>query len=623
MKKAYSFFFSLFIFLGIQSAKAQDCQTLYGQGYSGTGSSIGVRSFDYTTNTWGASSLENTTYFHSPNTIKDGGPIAIDPLNQNINIVTDQRQTIALFTFGSAPSFIAYPSSLNNITAFTLCSGYKPASHICYYMTQNFLSASPTPAGTGFYSIDFTDPANPVGNQYTAILATGAPFLNTNGGGDICFDASGTGYIITSAKQLYTVVTDESAMTATFTYINTLNGLGFTPTAIAFDPVHLNSLTITGTTQDYTNFDLSTNTLTVLTNAAGWVAPDLASCVFPNMSPNLKITKSMYDVTQSKAPPFNVATGDVIQYTITVTNMGNVNGGGFTIADAVPTGASYVSGSTTMNAVAVADCSGGSFPFATAAAANSDDQSAGSGVLSTNSSAGNPSCVIQYQVTVTASNYNSIVNTATASITGASPSSPITAQGTASFVVGQSTLPVTLIDFTAKQDGAVVKLNWSTANEINNSRFQIERSVDGSYYTTKGTVMAAPTNGDPIHYYSFTDLNPALGNNFYRLKQIDQDGHFTYSMIRNVDFNDLGMNEPTIYPNPASTRESITLSIGSSPQELIVKLMNMAGQLISKQSFLSPNDHVTIDISHLSKGVYYVMAIADTKPLKPVKLIVE
>jgi len=107
------------------------------------------------------------------------------------------------------------------------------------------------------------------------------------------------------------------------------------------------------------------------------------------------------------------------------------------------------------------------------------------------------------------------------------------------------------------------------------------------------------------------------------LKQIDQDGHFTYSMVRNVDFNDLGMNEPTIYPNPASARESVTLSFGSSPQELIVKLMNMGGQLISKQSFLSPNDNVTIDIGHLSKGVYYVMAIADNKPLKPVKLIVE
>jgi uncharacterized repeat protein (TIGR01451 family) len=615
-------FILILLFLAIFSS-AQDCSTLYGAGYKGAGSSIGVRSYNYASNTWG-SSLESTTYFTSPNTIKNGGPIAIDPLNQNINFKTDNTTpTVALFTFGNAPTFVPLPTSVTSgLTAQVLCSGYKPASHVCYYMTTNYLSSSPTPAGTSFFSVDFTNPASPVGKVYTSSLATGSPFLNTSSGGDICFDANGRGYIITSGKQLYTVSIDETANTAVFTYIASLSGLAFAPTAIAFDPVHANSLTITGASQSYTNYNLSTNTLNVLTTSAGWIAPDLASCVFPNMNPSIKTVKTFYDVTQSLAPPVTVATGDIIQYTITVTNTGNENAGGFTMADAIPAGTTYVAGSTTMNGSSVSDISG-NFPFATAKTANSNDQSAGSGILSTNSSSGSPTCVIKYSVKVTAANNTTVLNSAYASVSGLTSSTPITATGNASFTVGQVTLPVTLLSFTAAQDGDVVMLDWVTSDEVNNSRFEIERSAGGSFYSSIGTAKAAPLNGDPEHFYHFTDMAPALGNNYYRLKQIDLDGNFAYSPIRNVDFNNLTVAVVKLFPNPVMAQQKLTLSIGQNAQQLNVRIMNSMGQTASIQNFNSVTGSVTLETNALSKGVYYIIVIADEKNLKPVKLVIE
>jgi len=619
----------ILLFLAIFSS-AQNCSTLYGAGYrtggkrSGGGSSIGVQSYNYTSNSWSGSSLEATGYFTGSNTIKNGGPIAIDPLNQNINFVTDNTTiTTALFTFGNAPNFVAFPSSVTSgLSSQVLCSGYKPASHVCYYMTSNYLSSSPTPAGTSFFSVDFTNPSSPVGKVYTSTLATGSPFLNTSSGGDICFDANGKGYVITSAKQLYTVAIDETAKTALFTYVANLSGLSFSPTAIAFDPVHSNSLTITGTTTAYTNYDLSTNNLTVLTTNAGWEAPDLASCVFPNMNPAIKTVKTFYDVTQSLAPPVTVATGDVIQYTITVTNTGNENAGGFTLADAIPSGTTYVTGSTTMNGTAVADNSG-NFPFATAALANSNDQAVGSGILSTNSSSGSPTCVIKYSVKVTAANNTTVLNSAYASVSGVTPSTPLSATGKTSFTVGQVSLPVKFLNFTAAQDGDVVMLDWVTTDEVNNSRFEIERSADGSYYSSIGTVKAAPVNGDPEHLYHFTDMSPALGNNYYRLKQIDLDGNFNYSDIRNVDFNNLAAPVIKLFPNPVIAKQKVTLSIGQNAQQLNVRIMNAMGQTASIQNFTSVTSSVALETNTLSKGVYYIIVIADEKNLKPVKLVIE
>ena len=114
---------------------------------------------------------------------------------------------------------------------------------------------------------------------------------------------------------------------------------------------------------------------------------------------------------------------------------------------------------------------------------------------------------------------------------------------------GGSVLPVQLFTFTAQKADQTVLINWKTAQEQNSDRFEIERSTDGNSFKTIGSV-AAIGNTHTITSYSFTDTQPFKGSNFYRLKQMDKDGAFTYSKVVSVYFDKL--EKLFIYPNPAS-----------------------------------------------------------------------
>ena len=110
-------------------------------------------------------------------------------------------------------------------------------------------------------------------------------------------------------------------------------------------------------------------------------------------------------------------------------------------------------------------------------------------------------------------------------------------------------LSVNLTHFDAKADGNRVLLNWKTASEVTNSHFEVEKSLDGSIFNSIANVTGAGTT-DAQSDYSATDLFPANGINYYRLKQVDKDGKFNYSKVLAVQFG-LAINAVSTYPNPA------------------------------------------------------------------------
>ncbi len=95
-------------------------------------------------------------------------------------------------------------------------------------------------------------------------------------------------------------------------------------------------------------------------------------------------------------------------------------------------------------------------------------------------------------------------------------------------------LPVELTQFNGIADGTVNRLNWTTASEINNSSFEVEKSSDGVNFLTCGSVMGAG-NSMVTRQYSFIDASPFHITTYYRLKQIDFDGNYHYSSIASVD----------------------------------------------------------------------------------------
>ncbi len=148
-------------------------------------------------------------------------------------------------------------------------------------------------------------------------------------------------------------------------------------------------------------------------------------------------------------------------------------------------------------------------------------------------------------------------------------------------------MPVELISFTGKRVGKVSQLNWATATEEQNEGFEIERSLDGQSWRSIGFVQGNGTTSE-FNPYSFVDQNPALGTNYYRLKQMDFDGRFEYSDVQSVLFESKDDAPVLIFPNPSTGR--FTLKIDShEAQNASIKLMDLSGRLIFSEILSDPN----------------------------------
>jgi len=163
-------------------------------------------------------------------------------------------------------------------------------------------------------------------------------------------------------------------------------------------------------------------------------------------------------------------------------------------------------------------------------------------------------------------------------------------------------LPVELISFIGKITENGILLNWKTASELNNEKFEIEESRDGKQFQKIGERKGNGTINEQQEY-SFKVENSQSGISYFRLKQVDYDGQFEYSKIVSVNFKGNNDNIGGFYPNPASDRIQLTLN-DAIPTKTIVKLYDTNGRL-AYQSTMEPNRiRVEMDVSTLANGVY-------------------
>jgi uncharacterized repeat protein (TIGR03803 family) len=167
---------------------------------------------------------------------------------------------------------------------------------------------------------------------------------------------------------------------------------------------------------------------------------------------------------------------------------------------------------------------------------------------------------------------------------------------------GNFVLPVVLVTFNAEKRGHATLLTWKTAQENNSERFEIERSVNGITFDRIGSVAAAG-NTNWLTSYSFTDNDPASGINYYRLKQIDVDGKFTYSKTVSVSFESSG--KWTSWPNPASDQLNIRLPQGSG--YTTIRIVDASGKMVMQKTITSLV--TALDIHSLSNGWYMLQLL--------------
>ena len=176
-------------------------------------------------------------------------------------------------------------------------------------------------------------------------------------------------------------------------------------------------------------------------------------------------------------------------------------------------------------------------------------------------------------------------------------------------------LPVSLLSFAGQKERGVNVLRWSTANEFNNTGFEILRSTDGIIYTVIGFVNSLAVNGNSndVLNYNFTDNAVTGTKQYYRLRQIDFDNRSNLSTIVLVKGERPVLTViDAVFPNPASS--SVNVLIAASEREKITLVVaDIAGRVVSSKivSVEQGSNTIPMDINQLNKGSYVIRLVCE------------
>ncbi|GEM_PF-1108079 len=163
-------------------------------------------------------------------------------------------------------------------------------------------------------------------------------------------------------------------------------------------------------------------------------------------------------------------------------------------------------------------------------------------------------------------------------------------------------LPVQLISFEVIKENNGVIFHWTTAIEINNKGFEVERSNDGRQWHTVASVASLASNGNSneLKNYTAKDENPLNGLNIYRLKQVDRDGKISLSGVRKIQVDQ--EEQIAIYPNPAK-HILFFKGIGKTGA---IRIINVNGHVV--KSAIAVNE---IRVEDLAAGLYTVQIMVN------------
>ena len=174
-------------------------------------------------------------------------------------------------------------------------------------------------------------------------------------------------------------------------------------------------------------------------------------------------------------------------------------------------------------------------------------------------------------------------------------------------------LPVELLDLKAEVQGEKVRVSWITVSEKNNDYFIVEKSIDAKNFEEVGRVPAK-TSTSALNNYEIFDANPYQAINYYRLKQFDKNGKFTYSKIISIKMGKNTANNLSIYPNPTTNNEFVVDLKGTDLAGAQVTVTDMLGKTVYSTKIEQNGSFQTIRPNiTLANGMYIVTVQTNEK----------
>lgn len=187
--------------------------------------------------------------------------------------------------------------------------------------------------------------------------------------------------------------------------------------------------------------------------------------------------------------------------------------------------------------------------------------------------------------------------------------------------VGSRALPVNLTDFSVVCTGKGALVQWKTASEENSHRFEIETSLNGVDGWNKIAEVNAAGNSAAVKQYKFTDAIKR-GVIFYRLRQVDKDGKFTYSYVvkLNCEGNTPGLS---VYPVPATDVLNVVLQAENNGKATI-KILDVTGKAFKtlQTTVLRGPNKITFDVKGLIAG-QYILRVEKGDEVETIKVLIQ
>lgn len=181
---------------------------------------------------------------------------------------------------------------------------------------------------------------------------------------------------------------------------------------------------------------------------------------------------------------------------------------------------------------------------------------------------------------------------------------------------GGTTLPIELIYFDTHACGKSVCAEWTTASELNNDFFTLEKTRNGVEFETVGIVRGAG-NSTALLSYSLEDADPYEGQSYYRLMQTDVNGDYSYSALSAVDVSAEAEFDFIVYPNPGNGDE-ILFNVNNFPEgSLQIVVRDLTGkEVFSQQVEADGKKEAVFSVfppNRLSPGMYMITVISAQK----------